>query len=71
MKIDNILEVCELSKLEFYLYYNKIPHRLTTWKHNTGEEFEVVTASDILFRFGGHFIEETLERSISEVQPKK
>lgn len=63
-------EVCELSKLEFYLYYKDVPHRLTSWKQGTSDEYEVVNASDILFRFGGHFIEETLERSISEVRPK-
>ena len=64
-------EVCELSKLEFYLYYKHNPHRLTTWKQGTNEEFEVVSASDILVRFGGHFLEETLERSISEVTPRQ
>lgn len=66
-----VKEVCELSKLEFYLYYNNIPHRLTTWKQDTDKEFEVIDASDILIRFGGHFIEETLEKSISEVKPKE
>jgi hypothetical protein len=64
-------EVCEISKLEFYLYYKDKPHRLTTWKQDRNEEFEVVTPSDILFRFGGKFIEETLERSFSEVIPKQ
>lgn len=64
-------EVCELSKLEFYLYYKDIPHRLTTWKQGINDEYEVLNASDILFRFGGDFIEETLERSITEVRPKQ
>lgn len=64
-------EVCELSKLEFYLYYKDKPHRLATWKQGTNEDFEVVNASDILFRFGGQYIEEVLERSIAEVRPRQ
>lgn len=64
-------EVCELSKLKFYLYYKNIPYRLTNWKQGTDEPFEEVSALDILLRFGGTYIEETLERSISEVSPRQ
>lgn len=65
-----VKEVCELSKLEFYLYYKEIPHRLTATKLETTEEYEVVNASEILVRFGGHFIREALERNGVEVRPK-
>jgi hypothetical protein len=64
-------EVCELSKLKFYLYYKNIPYSLTNWKQGTDEPFEVVSALDILLRFGGTYIEETLERSISKVSPRQ
>lgn len=64
-------EVCELSKLEFYLYYKGMPHRLVTRKHNTDEDFEKVSAFEILVRFGGFYIEETLEKGSSEVMPKE
>lgn len=64
-------EVCEKSKLKFYLYYESNPQMLTTWQKGTDEKFEIVSPLDILLRFGGEFIEETLEKSISEVIPKK
>jgi hypothetical protein len=64
-------EVCELSKLKFYLSYSDIPHRLTTWKPDNQKPIEEVSSMDILLRFGGSYIEETLERSYSEVLPRK
>lgn len=63
-------EVCEKSELKFYLYYEKKPQMITSWKKGNDEKFEIVTPLDILLRYGGRFIEETLERSISEVQLK-
>lgn len=63
-------EVCELSKQVFYLYPKGFSYHLTIRKQNTNEEFEVLTASDILLRFGGHFIEEVLEKGLVEVRPK-
>ncbi|WP_276501403.1 hypothetical protein [Terrimonas pollutisoli] len=64
-------EVRELSKLKFYLYYKNTPYRLTTWKQGTDEPFEEISSLDILLRFGGSYIEETLERSISDVLPRQ
>ena len=60
-------EVCEKSVLKFYLYYERKPQMITSWKKGVDEKFEIVTPLDILLRYGGKFIEETLERSISEV----
>ncbi len=64
-------EVCELSSLKFYLSYTDIPHQLTSWKPNTQKPIEEIFSLDILLRFGGFYIEETLERSYSEVLPRK
>jgi len=64
-------EVCELSKLKFYLYYKDQPHCLSSYKQDTEQPFEELSPFDILVRFGGSFIEETLEKSISEVTPRK
>ena len=64
-------EVCDLSKIKFYLYYKDLPNILTSWKQDKNEEFELINASDILVRFGGQYIEETLERSYSEVRPRQ
>jgi hypothetical protein len=64
-------EVCQLSKIKFWLYYKRQPHQLTNYKQGTDETFEEVSALDILTRFGGSFIEETLERSMSDVTPRK
>jgi hypothetical protein len=61
-------EVCELSRLKFYLNYTDRPLRLTSWKPNINKPIEEVSSLDILLRFGGFYIEETLERSYSEVQ---
>ncbi|MDR7211682.1 hypothetical protein [Flavobacterium piscis] len=61
---DLAYEVCQLSKIKFWLYYKRHPHLLTTWKQGIDEPFEEVSALDILTRFGGSFIEETLERSV-------
>ena len=63
-------EVCEISKMKFYLFYKENPNRLRTWVRETDEEYEVVTPFDILLRFGGKFIEETLEYGSSYVIPK-
>lgn len=63
-------EVCEISKMKFYLFYKENPNRLRTWVRETDEEYEVVTPLDILLRFGGKFIEETLEYGSSYVIPK-
>ncbi|HAO09491.1 MAG TPA: hypothetical protein DCQ50_21465 [Chryseobacterium sp.] len=64
-------EVCELSKIKFYLYYKDNPHCLTSYKQDTDQPFEELSTLDILIRFGGSFIEETLEKSTSEVTPRK
>lgn len=64
-------EVCQLSKVKFWLYYKQQPHLLTRWKQGTNEPFEEISAVDILVRFGGSFIEETLEKSVSEVIPRQ
>jgi hypothetical protein len=64
-------EVCQLSKLRFWLYYKRQPHLLTSWKQGIDEPFEEISAVDILVRFGGSFIEETLERSVSDVMPRQ
>ena len=63
-------EVCEKSEQKFYLYYERNPQMITSWKKGTDEKFEIITPLDILLRYGGEYIEETLERSISEVNPK-
>lgn len=64
-------EVCELSNLKFYLYYKDKPHCLSSYKQDTDQPFEELSPFDILVRFGGSFIEETLEKSTSEVTPRK
>ena len=43
-------EVCEKSELKFYLYYEKKPQMITSWKMGTDEKFEIVTPLDILLR---------------------
>ena len=64
-------EVCEMSKLKFYLYYKDTPHRLASYQQGNDTPFEEVSSLDILLRFGGSCIEETVERTISEVVPRK
>lgn len=64
-------EVCELSELKFYLYYKDIPHRLASYQQGKDTPFEEVSSLDILLRFGGSYIEETIERTMSDVMPRK
>ena len=64
-------EVCELSKLKFYLYYKYTPHRLASYKQGNDSPFEEISSLDILLRFGGSYIEETMERTMSDVLPRK
>lgn len=64
-------EVCELSNLKFYLYYKDNPQCLSSYKQDRDQPFEVLSPFDILVRYGGSFIEETLEKSYSEVTPRK
>ena len=65
------MEICTKSKQEFYLYYDRIPIVLTSSKKASEEKFELVSPLDILLRYGGKYIEETLEKSIAEVNSKK
>lgn len=64
-------EVCALSKLKFYLYFQEMPHRLSTLEQGTPEEYEVLNALEVLLRFGGHFIEDALEYGMTYVTPKE
>jgi hypothetical protein len=64
-------EVCELSKLKFYLYYKDTPHRLASYQQGNDTPFEEISPLDILIRFGGSYIEETMERTMSDVIPRK
>lgn len=63
-------EICELSKLKFYLDYQEIPHRLYAREQENPEEYEVLNASEVLRQFGGHFIEEALEYGVAYVTHK-
>ncbi len=62
-------EVCQLSKIKFWLYYKRQSNQLTNFKQGTEEPFEEVSALDILTRFGGSYIEETLEKSMCDITP--
>lgn len=64
-------EVCELSKQKFYLYYKDTPHCLASYQYGDKESFEEVSPLEILLRFGGSYIEETIERTMADVIPKK
>lgn len=64
-------EVCELSNIKFYLYYKDTPHCLSSYKQDRDQPFEELSPFDILVRFGGAFIEDTLEKSYSEVMPRE
>ncbi len=64
-------EVCALSKLKFYLYYQAMPHHLYTGERAHHEDYEMLNALDILLRFGGNFIEEALEYGMAYVSPKE
>src|SRR5262245_11368906 len=46
-------EICELSRLTFFLYYKDIPHLLASYQQGDKEPYEVVSPLDILLRFGG------------------
>ena len=64
-------EVCKKSKLKFYLYHENNRKVLKTNQLNTKEKFEEITPLEILLRFGGKFIEETLEKGSSFVKDKE
>lgn len=64
-------EVCGLSKLKFYLYYKDNPHILSSYKQDTENVYEELSALDILVRFGGSYIEDALEFGTSKVAPRE
>lgn len=64
-------EVCERSKMEFYLYHGSTPQILRSRKINDDGEFEMLSALEVLLRFGGEAIEEALEKGSSTVPPKE
>ena len=64
-------EVCEMSNLKFYLYYKDSPQILSSYKQERENKFEELSPFDILIRFGGSYIEETLESSYSEITPRQ
>ncbi len=60
-------EVCELSKLRFFLHFKEKPHILRLNQLGSSENYEIVSPLDILLRFGGTYIEETLEYGSARV----
>lgn len=64
-------DVCALSKLKFYLYYQEMPHHLYTREPEHPGDYEVLNASEVLLRFGGRYIEEVLEYGMAYVAPKE
>ena len=63
-------EACEKSKLKFYLYHENNRQVLRSNQLSTKGKFEEITPLEILLRFGGKFLEETLEKGSSFVQDK-
>jgi len=61
-------EVCEKSKLTFYLYYESNPKILTSWKKETDEKFKIFTPLDILLKYSGNFIEAILEKGSIQIK---
>jgi len=64
-------EVCEKSKLKFWLYYLMKPQVLSSRQQKTEEEFEEISALDVWIRFGGTVMEDALEKGSSEVISRK
>lgn len=64
-------EVCELSKLKFYLYYKENPHTLSSYKQETDKGYEELSPLDILLRFGGSYIVDALEYGTSNFTPRQ
>jgi hypothetical protein len=56
-------EVCELSKMKFYLFYENQIQTLRNSIQTERELFEEISVLDVLIRFGGSCIEETLEKN--------
>lgn len=64
-------EVCENSAQQFYLYYKRRSHIITKRKKEVDDKFEMITALDILLRYGGQYLEQILEKGIIEVNSKQ
>ena len=63
-------EVCSQSNKRFFYYPSRLPKLLSTfqWQRNSpNEEMEILSAVDILKRFGGSKIEEVFEKNYTEV----
>lgn len=65
--IELALEICSKSSLKFWLYKSKEPKLLSTFKFDNAEQADLLTASEVLVRFGGKTMEEALEKSYTEV----
>lgn len=64
-------EVCEKSKLVFYLYKNENKLLLKSSIFQSGTDFEPLNAMEVLIRFGGKYIEEVLEYGSAFVKEKE
>lgn len=62
--------VAENSDLQFRLFFTSRPLWVTLGQQPVSEPYEVLSAAEMLVRFGIEAIEETIERSVAKVRDK-
>jgi hypothetical protein len=59
-------EVCLKSSKKFWFYPSRTPQVLSSFRWEIDQPVEILSAADILDRFGGSMIEEVCEKAYAE-----
>lgn len=60
-------EMCSISKLKFWLIKTKTTTLLYSCQCEDSEPIEILSVKDAFIKFGGHIIEEALDKSYAEI----
>ena len=60
-------EMCSISKLKFWLIKTKTTTLLYSYQCEDSEPIEILSVKDAFIKFGGHIIEEALDKSYAEI----
>lgn len=65
-----VIEVCSKSRIKFWFYPEMEPPRLYSYKAGNNDLIEELTMKETFLRFGGHNLEQALEKSYTEIPGK-
>jgi len=67
---DLAIEICSKSQIKFWFYPQMRPPHLSSYKFADTYPVDELSARDAFIKFGGHNLEEALEKSYTEIGDK-